>query len=131
MIEAAEHEFRLDRKREDGASEREHLESAKRQIAKLPGWKGKPASAVVPDGAAVPDALLYLWAWFHEHSQGLAQNGMGYPAVTWEGLAAWCGLTGILLEPWEAQAMVHLGALRAGIEGEKSQAEMKRRQGGA
>jgi hypothetical protein len=38
---------------------------------------------------------------------------MGVATVTWEGLAAWCELTGIELKPWEARAMVRLGNVRA------------------
>lgn len=38
---------------------------------------------------------------------------MTMPRVTWEGLAAWCALTGIELAPWEANAMVRLGNVRA------------------
>lgn len=60
-----------------------------------------------------PDELLYLWFWFTEHCWGLAANGMMPSIVTWEGLAAWCDLRGIVLEPWEARAMVQLGNMRA------------------
>jgi len=38
---------------------------------------------------------------------------MTQPRVTWEGLAAWSGITGIELLPWEARAMVQLGSVRA------------------
>lgn len=46
---------------------------------------------------------------------GLQGNGMAVPGITWEGLTAWCALMRIVLEPWEAQALVRLGALRASV----------------
>lgn len=125
MIEAAEADFKLDRKLDDGGSERDHLASAKRQIANLPGWKGKKAEEIKTESPEIPDALQYLWDWFRQHCKGLAQNGMGYPPVTWEGLTAWCGLTGVVLEPWEADVMVTLGVLQANTMNEKRRAESK------
>jgi hypothetical protein len=38
---------------------------------------------------------------------------MAIPTVTWQGLAAWCGLMDIALAPWEVSAMVRLGNVRA------------------
>lgn len=49
---------------------------------------------------------------------GLAQNGMAPPAVTWEGLKAWCEQMRVTLEPWEARAMVTLGTVRANVDAE-------------
>lgn len=50
---------------------------------------------------------------------GLAAGGMGPQVVTWEGLQAWCALSGNDLEPWEAFVMIRLGHLRATVSSEK------------
>ena len=113
----AEHGFHLDRKRADGSSERDNLESAQSQIKNLPGWKGK--KVIVPDAPPFPLALNYLWRYFIEHSMGVSQNGMGPALVTWEGLRAWCELMRITLEPWESLALVRLGQCRARVDSEK------------
>ncbi len=118
LLAFAEHEFRLGRKRADGASEREHLDAAQRQIAQLPGWKGK--KEIIPEGPPFPADLGYLWELFVGHSLGLSANGMGPALVTWEGLHAWCELMGHELEHWEALALVRLGHLRAVIESENA-----------
>lgn len=123
MLAWAEHEFRLGQRLEDGASQRDHLESAARQLkASGRGPKVDP----VPDGPPFPDELDYLWAWFDEISLGIAITGMAPPVVTWVDLIAWQTTTGIItLEGWEARTLVMLGALRAGISAEKTKAEAK------
>lgn len=110
LIEFAEHEFRLER-RSGGATEREHLSNAERQIANIPGWRGPPT--VLDEAPPFPTELQYLWVWFSEHCWGLQITGMAIPNVSWEGLAAWCDLMDIALAPWEARAMVQLGNTRA------------------
>jgi hypothetical protein len=47
------------------------------------------------------------------------EAGFGPATVTWEGLAAWCALTGETPEPWEARTLVRLGVLRANILSEE------------
>lgn len=73
------------------------------------------AAAALPAGPEFPFEVEHLWRYFIEHSLGMAATGMGPPLVTWEGLAAWCGLTGIELEPWEALALTRIGHARAVI----------------
>lgn len=124
LIDYAEHEFRLDRKAEDGATERQHRESAARQFAKM---GIKPKVVPVTEGPPFPDDLDYLWAWFQDHSLGVMQNGNGPATVTWDGLSAWSRLVRVALEPWEARTMVRLGVLRANIISEKMEADRKRR----
>lgn len=64
-----------------------------------------------------------VWADFCEVSMGLSSSGMGPPLVTWESLAAWCALTGNVLEPWHAKCLVRLGIARANIESERIMAK--------
>lgn len=123
LVVFAEHQFRLDRKRDDGASERDHLASAQRQIANLPGWKGK--KEVVPESPEFPIEIDYVWGWFCELSTGLSSNGMGPAVVTWESLSAWCLMTGTTLDGWEAKALVRIGFARAAIESEKAEKKAK------
>lgn len=126
MIGFAEREFRLDRSVEGGGTERDHLRSAAAQIAKL-GLRPKRDLAAATEARHPPEATIYLWRWFCQHSAGLALSGMAPPVVTWEGLAAWASLMGVVLDPWEALAMVRLGRLRARILSEKAEAESRRR----
>jgi len=113
----AEHAFRLGARHDDGASVGDHLESGAEQMRK---FGLKPKVAVLPDAPPFPDPLLYLWTWFNEHCLGLACSGMAPPMATWESLSAWCALTRISLEPWEANAMISMSAKRAQISMEKT-----------
>lgn len=117
MIVFAEHVFRQGRKVETGGTQGDHAASAARQLAKL-GNK-KMAAKIEEVGPPMPWQLAYLWHDFCELSMGLAQNGMGPAVVTWEAMMAWCGFTGIALEPWEARTLVILGQRRAVIQSEE------------
>jgi hypothetical protein len=99
--------------------------AAQRQIANLPGWKGK--KEVIPEAPEFPEGIRYVWAMFAEIVQGVGSNGFGPPLITWESLHAWCELTGEMLQSWEARALVRLGYARAVIEGEKTERESKSR----
>jgi hypothetical protein len=117
LVEFAEHEFRLER-RAGGATEREHLSNAERQIANIPGWRGPPTA--LDEAPPFPEELRYLWVWFSQHCWGLQVTGMAMPRVSWEGLAAWCSLMDVALLPWEASALVQLGNVRANAMTPKS-----------
>lgn len=58
-------------------------------------------------------------------SPGLASGGMGPAVVTWEACAAWSELTGTRREPWEWDALVMLGQLRAAILAEAAAKDAK------
>jgi hypothetical protein len=90
---------------------------------------GKPqlAKAIAPDPPHFPEELAYLWNWYRQHEMGLAINGMAPPNVTWEGVAAWSMITDVLLQPWEARAMVVLGYARTVASGEAIAAAAKQR----
>lgn len=69
----------------------------------------------------MPDLLSHLWAWLAEILAG-EPAGFGPSIVTWTGLQAWAALTGRQPEPWECEALVRLGILRANILGEETDA---------
>lgn len=122
-MEYAEWEFRQNRSTSDGASAGDHMESAARQWASLPGRKPKIIEPV-PEGPPFPEELDYLWSWLGQITMGLSVSGMAPPTVSWEAIRAWQALMGIAeIEPWEAEVLVQLGMLRAGIQAERTQQE--------
>lgn len=72
----------------------------------------KPKVAIVPEGPSFPEPLEYIWQHFCEIAFGLPINGFAPSPVTWSALCDWSALTGTPLEPWEARALVMLGAAR-------------------
>lgn len=117
----------MDRKRDDGASEGDHLRSAQRQIEKLPGWKGKKAEEIVPQSPPFPGDLEYLYGHFGEIIIGTASNGMGPLQITWETIRAYRVEMRVDLEPWESLALVRMGHARAVIESERAAKEAKQK----
>lgn len=115
----AEWHFRQARPAADGASQADHLASAARQLAALPGRNRKPV--MVDAGPLFPIEIDYLWAAFTELSAGLQANGFAPPMVTWEAIGAWQRLTEFgALEPWEARTLVQLGMVRAMVAAEQN-----------
>lgn len=114
----AEHTFRLGRVQHDGATEGQHRANAARQWAALGKVQNAQAASVAPS-PAFPDRLGYLWRWFCAIDAGLPQDGWAQPVVSWQALAAWCEVTRTELEPWEAEALVQIGHIRAGIFAER------------
>lgn len=127
MIEWAEHEFRLGRKMDDGATQADHVALADKIIANLPGWKGKKPSAEVSAGPPFPEPLDYLWGWFAEFSIGLKADGMGPVMASWVDVEAWCGVMRMDMEPWEKRALVHIANVRANVNAEQQAAKMKQK----
>lgn len=128
-MEFAEYEFRRNRPAADGATEGEHLESAARQLANMPGRRRKPVvEVIVLEPPPFPDELRYLFMWFIEIVSGLTSNGFGPPMVTWEAISAWQRLMDIgPLEPWEVKTLVDLSMLRARVSAEKQEEQRKQR----
>jgi hypothetical protein len=113
----AEAEFRRTRKAADGASDGEHADLALAIWAKLGKSIPKPAGGErAPD---CPFALIYLWEWFGDIFSGCAANGFTPRMIGWRDLADWCALTGNVLEPWEARALLALSNKRIEIVSEK------------
>lgn len=120
----AEHFFRMNKMRSDGATEGDVKASASRQMAMF-GLR-KRVTDTESDEPEFPFELNYLWLWFHELTLGIEAPGFGAPVVTWEAVYAWSSLMGIELEPWEAMALVDLGQKRAMILLEKPKGHVKR-----
>lgn len=122
----------MERKISDGSSVGDTLESAERQLAMFgmaPIKKGKddkPAPAVVPGAPPLPAELAYIWRWFGVLVMGEAANGMTFPRVTWTGLAAWQGVTGIRLLYWEVETMIRLSVERVAAYEEKAEIEKRK-----
>lgn len=117
----AEHQFRHSSSLADGGEAGDHIESARRQLAMMPGRTrpNGPIGPLIPNPPPFPEPLEYLWDWFAQISIGLPINGMTPPTLSWDTLHAWVLLTGLgPLEPWEAQALVQLSMMRAGIQSE-------------
>src|SRR6476660_616151 len=100
-MEYAEHVFRRGRIVNDGATQGDHLDSAARQLANLPGRKRTAPTIIIPDEPTLPEELRYLFVWFIEICGGLSSTGFGPSLVTWEALTAWQRLMDIgPIEPW-------------------------------
>lgn len=48
-----------------------------------------------------PGGELY-WEWFHELSAGRGSSGFGPLPLSWPDMAAWATISGIELQPWQA-----------------------------
>lgn len=99
----------------DGATQRDHAESAARQWETL--GRKPVAIPLIENGAEFPGGLEYLWNMFLEILSGQAA-GFGPAIITWEGLFAWSHLTATPIEPWECKTLVRLGITRANVFGE-------------
>lgn len=99
MIAYGEHEFKLLKRQDDGATLRDHLLAAERAGATVPELEGPP----------LPACLAYLWAWFVELSSARGGTGMGgVNPIGYQELAAWAGLRGISPTPFELEAIRRL-----------------------
>jgi hypothetical protein len=84
---------------EDGASRREHFQSAERQGIPIPEAKGPP----------LPELLRYLWGWFCDIHDGRTVNGMSATRASHLDVMAWQHNTGNVLSRWELKAIFALG----------------------
>lgn len=85
----AREEFRLDRPDTSGTPLRAHLQAA---------------GVEQPNPKPFPEAAAQVWEWFMELATGRTA-GLGPNPLTWEGIAAWCDLTGNRPAPWEVRAI--------------------------
>jgi len=108
LIEFAEHQFLLARRRPDGAAEREHLLSVERQTGR------RPAAL---DGPDLPEDGAHVWAWFLHLSAGRGSNGFGPNPLSWLDLLAWTALTGIITRPAEIEAIMALDCVWLAAQG--------------
>jgi hypothetical protein len=85
----AREEFRLAKPDKNGTSRRAHFEAA---------------GVENPNPLPFPEAMAHVWGWFCDLASGRT-CGMGPNPITWEGMAAWCTLTGNRPSPWEVRAL--------------------------
>lgn len=90
----AREEFRLDRPDKSGTPRREHL---------------RAAGIDNPNPKPFPEGAERVWGWFIDLNAGRTY-GMGPNPLTWEGIAAWCALTGNAPALWELTAIKALDA---------------------
>ena len=105
------------------------MASAQRQIANLPGWKGK--KQVIPPAPPFPNEIGYLYSLHNEYCIAMDQNGMGPAMATWTGLRDWNELMGYRLDRWELLAIARLTHVRAVIESEKMVAKNRKTASGS
>lgn len=102
LIAFAEHDFRLDAVREDGASLGDHVASAARQLAALGKKLPKPAVEL----PQCPPQLSYLLGWFRDLNAGRGSNGFGPARLSPSDIADGVWLYHrVIPEPWEARAL--------------------------
>ena len=65
--------------------------------------RGKRYVGVMPDRGPTPELIDYLW-----EIGPVTYGGMGMTPLTWRDLQAWQGVTGAMLDPWEAGAVMDL-----------------------
>jgi hypothetical protein len=87
----------------DGASLREHLESAWRQKNFAP--EAMPQKLRLPD---IPAAVAHLWDWFCELSGARTGSSGGPNPIQFSEIEAWARLTGRALAPRDVQAIALL-----------------------
>lgn len=57
------------------------------------------------DAPTLPDDLLYLWEWFLQLHRSRGGSGFGLMGITYEGIRAWCDVTGAEPHGWEIEAI--------------------------
>ena len=94
------------------ASKKTHLLKVWKQTGKKP--------KDLADQTEIPYELAYVWEWFLEL--------IGSGEVSWVGLAAWSGVSGIKLQSRETQLLLSLNRLYASVQdGRRNQASSQSR----
>jgi len=102
-VEHVRHEVGLDRKGEDGATRRAHLEAAAR--------RGSQAAVNALEGPDAPDSVLYLMEWAYAlcGRSGATMGGMA--PLSFTTIRDWATLMDIHVSPLEVQALLVLDAV--------------------
>ena len=112
LLKWAEHEFRLLKPLPDGSgTQRDALLSFQRQSGLRQAELDPPVQA--------PPALLYLWEWFWQMSQGRSVSMGGIMPIPPSEMLAWCTLKRIELQRWEFDAIQALDATFMRVAAEK------------
>lgn len=98
LIAYATYQFHLNRRQQDGATLKQHLESAYRQTGVMP--------EELADEPDLPYLAAHVWYYFLELHRTRSSNGFGENPLSYAEIECWCRLTGIVLEQWELQALV-------------------------
>ena len=99
LIEYAKSEFFLAKRREDGSTERQHLESVARQT------KTNPPEL---NGPELPPDLEHVWVWFLDLHSRRGGNGFGANPLAWTDLLAWVYLMQPIIRIEELRAIMAL-----------------------
>lgn len=91
--------------RDDGSTNRDHLEAAARQPRNS---KAREAARAKLNGSALPACILYLWRWFLDLHNGRPSGGFGPGAITYSDMHAWAALTGNRPTPWDVETIKQL-----------------------
>jgi len=80
------------------------------KVTRIAQWRQVEKSAgIVPDGLKnkprLPRALSYIWETYASISKGCEQ-------VTYQGIKAYCDLTGENITPWEVTMIIEIDLLR-------------------
>nr|WP_294511715.1 hypothetical protein [uncultured Bilophila sp.] len=94
-----------------GASQRDHILEAARQLGKTPEELGYPEFALDDEDPLIPDEGLYLWNFFQELSSGRINSGFGPTALSWSDIEAWVCLTSTPLSPYEVLTIRSMDAV--------------------
>lgn len=94
----------------DGASQRDHILEACRQLGKTPEELGYPEISLEEKEMRIPDEGLYLWSLFQEASAGRGNNGFGPMTLSWSDIEAWARLTSTHLSPYEVLTLRSMDA---------------------
>ena len=96
LLEYAEKSFSLDKRDSKGVSAREYLEQVQRSLGRqLPELQ-------MPE---FPDVAHHIWDTFLSLHAGRSYGMSGPNPLSWGDIKAWCDLTGVHLEPWEADML--------------------------
>jgi hypothetical protein len=102
LLDFAEHNFRLGRADKDGVSERDRLE----QVATQLGYT--PQDLI---GPVMPDIARHLWDYFLELHRGRTYGASGPNPLSYEGIQAWCNLSGVALYSYEVDVIKELDSM--------------------
>jgi hypothetical protein len=94
--------IQLSMRQPDGATLREHLQSAWRQTGERPE---------LLEPVDCPDEMLYLWDRFLEVSKRRTSNGFGLNPVPYADIAAWATMNRVRITPFELEVLDRIEAL--------------------
>lgn len=100
MVKWAEHEFKLNKKDENGISHRENLEQVERQIGYRPPQLENPVE--------FPSLLSHIWFAFISLNSARSIGPSGVNPLSYQDIKAWKELTNSVINPKEIEAIKRL-----------------------